>query len=275
MNTTTKRVLLGALILPLVVGVCLAVEPSKSTVDKKADIPGVQQSPFLGVRVEPLHPSVFAHLPRDLLKGQGVLVADIDEGSPAAEAGMKANDIVVSIGDQKIFSVEQMAKLIQADKVGDQVALGIIREGKPMNVKVALGTRTATSSDSREFPHWSWMPYWGWPHWATSQHSAKAAKSSKSAESSSPFSDRFDAMTIKSKGNDQLHVEIAYRDKDGKLEERHFDGTREAIEQDIKSQKDMPADEQKQLLQSLDMPLETEVPALFDEAFEDLLGPSF
>ncbi|MDX3107790.1 M50 family metallopeptidase [Nonomuraea angiospora] len=60
-----------------------------------------------------------------------------DQPSPAAQAGMKAGDRMVSFNGQKIGSWGDATRLIRSHGAGP-VALGIVRDGKPMTLNVTL-----------------------------------------------------------------------------------------------------------------------------------------
>jgi hypothetical protein len=63
----------------------------------------------------------------------------------------------------------------------------------------------------------------------------------------------FDSMTLTKVGNDHFNVEIAYLNKQGKMEHRTFEGSRQDIHRDIQAQKDLPPEERGQLLRALDL----------------------
>jgi serine protease Do len=65
----------------------------------------------------------------------------VDQDGPAGKAGLKENDVVVSFNGQNIQSAEQLRRLIRETKPGQNVALGIVRDGQSMNMNVALGDR--------------------------------------------------------------------------------------------------------------------------------------
>ncbi|MEU6785278.1 M50 family metallopeptidase [Nonomuraea angiospora] len=60
-----------------------------------------------------------------------------DKPTPAAQAGMKAGDRLVSFDGQKIGSWEDATRLIRSHGAGP-VALGIVRDGKPVTLNVTL-----------------------------------------------------------------------------------------------------------------------------------------
>jgi len=71
----------------------------------------------------------------------GVEVTMVDQDAPAGKAGLKEHDVIVSINDQKVESVEQLRRLIHEIPPGRTVAIGISRDGQPMTVKAQLTER--------------------------------------------------------------------------------------------------------------------------------------
>jgi len=65
------------------------------------------------------------------------IVQVITDG-PAAKAGIKPGDILVEFDGKKVKGYKQLVDLVQAKKVGDEVALKIERNGKTMEKKVTL-----------------------------------------------------------------------------------------------------------------------------------------
>jgi len=71
----------------------------------------------------------------------GVEVTMVDQDAPAGKAGLKEHDVILSINDQKVESVEQLRRLIREIPPGRTVAIGISRDGQPMTVKAQLTER--------------------------------------------------------------------------------------------------------------------------------------
>lgn len=85
----------------------------------------------------------------------GAQVAEVVQGSPAAEAGLRQGDVITALGETEIASTEDLVAAIAEREPGERVALEIERNGKSMAVKVTLGTQpaessAASSSDSQE-----------------------------------------------------------------------------------------------------------------------------
>ncbi len=71
----------------------------------------------------------------------GVLIGDVYEGTSAAEAGLKVNDLMTTWTGTKMESVEAWMPLLAALAPGDVVEVGFLRDGKPMTAKVTLKAR--------------------------------------------------------------------------------------------------------------------------------------
>jgi membrane-associated protease RseP (regulator of RpoE activity) len=212
-----------------------------------------QQANYLGVSIEPLHPAFAVHMPGTFAKEQGLLVVEVMPGSPAAQAGIKADDVLMIYGDQKLKSPEQLAKLVREDKSGRQVKFTIVREGKPQEVNVTIGEHDKNLANpfGQEGARVSRM-HWRMPQWLT-RHSATSNKNDVAAEDKARW-ESFDSLTLKSLGKGRYKVEIGYLNKEGKVERRSFEGTREEIDKEIAARKDMPRNEREHLLRSLDLP---------------------
>lgn len=59
-------------------------------------------------------------------------------GSPAAKAGIKEGDIIVTVNGAKVGEDASLANLIAEYKPGDKVKLGVIRDGQEQTIEVTL-----------------------------------------------------------------------------------------------------------------------------------------
>lgn len=199
--------------------------------------------PYLGVAIESLHPSLASHLPDVLIKGQGVLVGYVTDDSPAAKAGITSDDILVRYGDQKLFSTEQLAKLVISDTPGHEVPIELVRGGKLQTVNVTLGVHHEAVSANSPTHHW----------WNDFFHHRTVAPRTENQTATKNW-DSFDSMTLKRLDDGQFQAEIKYLDTEGKLESHVFTGTRQEIEQAVKKEKDLPAGERDHVLNAIENP---------------------
>lgn len=69
---------------------------------------------------------------------EGVLVAAVDEGSPAAKAGIRAGDIVLGFGGRAVRDGGDLRAGVHEAKVGESVAVEVHRKGKTVELQVSL-----------------------------------------------------------------------------------------------------------------------------------------
>ncbi|MBW3552175.1 MAG: Do family serine endopeptidase [Gemmatimonadetes bacterium] len=69
----------------------------------------------------------------------GAYVSEVTPDGPAAEAGLQPEDIVVSVDGQTVESSGDLTTLLARREPGDQVTLGITRDGRRIQVPVELG----------------------------------------------------------------------------------------------------------------------------------------
>lgn len=93
---------------------------------------------FLGVAVEPITPDLgeALGLKRDT---RGVVINNVTDDSPAAKADLKRGDVILSVNDRPITSIQDLRLLISQIAPGTEVNVRTVREGKERMVKVTLG----------------------------------------------------------------------------------------------------------------------------------------
>lgn len=68
--------------------------------------------------------------------GGGVRIEGVSPGGPAAEAGVKAGDVIVAIGAKPVTTGRELVKAMEAIEPGEKVGLGLRRDGKAMKLAV-------------------------------------------------------------------------------------------------------------------------------------------
>ncbi len=66
-------------------------------------------------------------------------ISDVVDKSPAAEAGLKEGDLILSLNGQEVQNAEYFSRQIRSRRPGEEVSLKIERRGKTQEVKVKLG----------------------------------------------------------------------------------------------------------------------------------------
>jgi serine protease Do len=88
----------------------------------------------LGVAVHELTPDLAAYFgARD-----GVLVASVTPDSPAAKSGIKAGDVITSVGGRDINSAVDLTRELRSQTTGGDITLGIVRDKKAMSVTAKI-----------------------------------------------------------------------------------------------------------------------------------------
>jgi hypothetical protein len=83
----------------------------------------------------------FGSIPDFAEPPKGVRFADVREGSPAALAGLKAGDILVTFGDRDITNLYDFTYALRAHKPGDEVMVDVLRGTEKISAKVKLTER--------------------------------------------------------------------------------------------------------------------------------------
>ena len=71
----------------------------------------------------------------------GIVVAQVEKGSPADEAGLRTHDVIVQVDDKKVESYDSFRNSIAMIPPGSRVRLGIVRENRTVDLPVTLGER--------------------------------------------------------------------------------------------------------------------------------------
>ena len=92
---------------------------------------------WLGISPITIHRALAASY--DLPVEEGVFVAKVGNGSPAAKAGLKAGDIITAIGGEKVKNVTDLRSAIAKRKIGEKVNMEVNRNKKRSTVSLTLG----------------------------------------------------------------------------------------------------------------------------------------
>lgn len=79
---------------------------------------------------------------------RGAFVSEVLPNSGSAKAGVKSGDVIVSLNDKPLSSFAELRSRIATTEPGAKVKLGLIREGKPMDVEVTLDKSTSSSASA-------------------------------------------------------------------------------------------------------------------------------
>jgi len=91
---------------------------------------------WMGVVIQKVTPEIAKNF--GLTESEGALVADVMEQGPAEKAGIKRGDVIVTYNGKKIKDNDQLPRLVGATEIGKKVKVGLIREGKPIEVEIVI-----------------------------------------------------------------------------------------------------------------------------------------
>ncbi len=94
---------------------------------------------WLGVGIQRLTPDLATSL--GLGGTKGALVAEVMRGGPAARAGFKSGDVVVSLNGTPVNSPSELTRGVAIVRPGSKIAVGVVRNGKPQTLSVRVGER--------------------------------------------------------------------------------------------------------------------------------------
>ncbi len=95
---------------------------------------GIVSNVTIGAHAQTVTPALATGL--KLPQDWGVILSDIDPGSPAEHAGLQAKDVVTSIDGGRIDALPKYAGFLYVHKRNTPLRMGILRDGKPMTISV-------------------------------------------------------------------------------------------------------------------------------------------
>jgi serine protease Do len=138
--------------------VTLATRPKSEAQSEQAQA-GQITGAWLGIAGQTVTPEIAQAM--DLPEDQGgVLVGQVEAGSPADKAGLRGSykpatingqsllvggDVITALDGQPVNQMEDLQGLIQQAEPGQDVTLTVLRDGRQVEVPVALGERPGTS----------------------------------------------------------------------------------------------------------------------------------
>ena len=105
---------------------------------------GYISKPYIGVSVITVSDdaSIYAR--------SGARIASVTEGAPAADAGLKENDIIFAVDGENITTSGELVNIVSAKKPGDIITLSVYRDREELEIKVVIGEQIQSSEVSFE-----------------------------------------------------------------------------------------------------------------------------
>ncbi|MBJ3778706.1 Do family serine endopeptidase [Acuticoccus mangrovi] len=117
------------------IGFAIPVDMVKIVLQSARD-GGTVRRPWFGARLESVTRELAGQL--DLDRPAGALVTELVDGSPAAAAGLKVADVIVSVDGIDIADQQSFGYIFATRGISGSAELGVMRDGKPRTLTVAL-----------------------------------------------------------------------------------------------------------------------------------------
>lgn len=102
---------------------------------------------WLGVSIQDINEDIAKSLKQK--ERNGALVAEVIEGEPADQAGMKAGDIITEVNGKKIKDSHELLMLVADFHVGEKVEIKAMRDGQEKTFQVVVAERTEKAEVAR------------------------------------------------------------------------------------------------------------------------------
>ena len=96
-----------------------------------------EKAGFLGVQIQDLSDQLSDHF--KVKDGNGVLVSEVVEDSPAEKAGIKAGDIITKVDGEDIEDASDLTTTIRSYDPKTKVSVSVVRDGKKKKLNATLG----------------------------------------------------------------------------------------------------------------------------------------
>ena len=86
------------------------------------------------------------------LDRDGLLVTQVEDGSPADKAGLRKGDVILSYNSRTVTEPSDLRSLVRNTEPGRSAALGIWRDGERRSLDLTVGTMSADDEDRFDMP---------------------------------------------------------------------------------------------------------------------------
>ena len=101
---------------------------------------GVVERGYLGVMIQPVSQDIADSL--GLKTAAGAIVDQVTPGTPAAEAGLKAGDVITKLDGQPIKDAGDLTRRVGSFKPGDKIELTYLRDGAERTASIMLASQS-------------------------------------------------------------------------------------------------------------------------------------
>lgn len=92
---------------------------------------------FIGVQIQPVTADIADAI--GLAKPAGALVARVDDGTPAAKAGIRSGDVITTLGGKPVASPRDLSRMVADLVPGEKEGLTVWRDGGDRDLAITIG----------------------------------------------------------------------------------------------------------------------------------------
>lgn len=100
---------------------------------------GTVRRPYLGITFEPMNPQIASE--NNVAVSQGAYVREVVANGPSAQAGLRAGDVIVAVGNATIDDQTPLPQALLQYSVGSDVTLKVVRGSQELTITVKLRER--------------------------------------------------------------------------------------------------------------------------------------
>ena len=118
------------------IGLAISIDSAKPIIDELISTGQVNRG-FLGINIASV--DSFAAVSCGVQEDNGVLIAGVQNGSPAANAGLRACDVLTRVGESDINNTGDLFRALTRHRAGETVTVNYVRGGESQSAELRLG----------------------------------------------------------------------------------------------------------------------------------------
>jgi serine protease Do len=118
------------------IGFAIPASQARAVIDQLRKY-GRTRRGWLGVRIQTVTDEIAESL--DMGTARGALVAGVTEDGPAAKAGIKSGDVILTFNDHPVEEMRDLPRIVAETAIDKQSKIVVLRNGKQVELKVKVG----------------------------------------------------------------------------------------------------------------------------------------